>query len=195
MITEVPNNPSLLNRFLYVGSKITGTSPYWYQRRLELEAMVTQLGVPKIFLTLSAADLLWKCLVNHFDYDVSAKTETTIARDMQLLSKNPLIADEYFGKRVELFVLVLRKKLKIKDYWYRFECQHRGSPHIHGVFWIDGAPDVRTFHTMNADELLTAKSFYDDLISCWNPYPAAEKAMYQPSRLTVEESNLNDECN
>ncbi len=32
--------------------------------------------------------------------------------------------------------------LKAKDYWFRFEYQHRGSPHVHGVTWLQDAPDV-----------------------------------------------------
>ncbi len=32
--------------------------------------------------------------------------------------------------------------LKAKDYWLRFEYQHRGSPHVHGVAWLEDAPDV-----------------------------------------------------
>ncbi len=32
--------------------------------------------------------------------------------------------------------------LKAKDYWLRFEYQHRGSPHVHGVAWLENAPDV-----------------------------------------------------
>ena len=29
------------------------------------------------------------------------------------------------------------------DYWYRFEWQHRGSPHVHGLAWFEGAPDAQ----------------------------------------------------
>ena len=28
------------------------------------------------------------------------------------------------------------------DYWMRFEWQHRGSPHVHGLVCLSGAPDV-----------------------------------------------------
>ena len=27
----------------------------------------------------------------------------------------------------------------------RFEWQHRGSPHVHGLAWLPGAPDVQLF--------------------------------------------------
>ena len=32
--------------------------------------------------------------------------------------------------------------LRAKDYWLRFEYQHRGSPCVHGVAWLEDAPDV-----------------------------------------------------
>ena len=28
------------------------------------------------------------------------------------------------------------------DYWLRFEWQHRGSPHVHGLAWLPDTPDV-----------------------------------------------------
>ena len=32
--------------------------------------------------------------------------------------------------------------LQASDYWMQFEYQHRGSPHVHGVVWLQDAPDV-----------------------------------------------------
>ena len=34
--------------------------------------------------------------------------------------------------------------IKAKDYWSKFEYQHRDSPHIHGVAWLQDAPDVES---------------------------------------------------
>ena len=28
------------------------------------------------------------------------------------------------------------------DYWIRFEWQHHGSPHVHGLAWLPNVPDV-----------------------------------------------------
>ena len=30
----------------------------------------------------------------------------------------------------------------VTDYWIRFEQQHRGSHHVHGVAWLPNSPDV-----------------------------------------------------
>ena len=34
------------------------------------------------------------------------------------------------------------------DFWIRFEWQHRGSPHVHGVAWLPDAPDVEQLLTL-----------------------------------------------
>ena len=32
---------------------------------------------------------------------------------------------------------------EIADYFYRVEFQQRGSPHIHGLFWVKEAPEYQ----------------------------------------------------
>src|SRR2546423_6489493 len=60
---------------------------------------------------------------------------TTEQESMRLfsanLNENPAIAAYWFQKRWELFFKhVLQKKFKIKDYWWRYEWQFRGSSHV-----------------------------------------------------------------
>ena len=33
--------------------------------------------------------------------------------------------------------------LNAKDFWLRFECQYRGSPHVHDIAWLKDGPDVK----------------------------------------------------
>lgn len=54
---KVNQQPSILKKLLAFGAKIHGTSAYWFKQQCELLSMVNQLGVPTVFLTLSAADL------------------------------------------------------------------------------------------------------------------------------------------
>jgi hypothetical protein len=37
---------------------------------------------------------------------------------------------------------VLRPLLKITDHWIRYEWQHRGSGHIHCLFWVESGPPL-----------------------------------------------------
>ena len=32
----------------------------------------------------------------------------------------------------------------MQDYWLRFEYQHRSSPHVHGLAWLENSPDIES---------------------------------------------------
>ncbi|KXJ08992.1 hypothetical protein AC249_AIPGENE17524 [Exaiptasia diaphana] len=49
---------------------------------------------------------------------------------------------------------------KISDWFYRVEYQQRGSPHIHMLIWLDGAPQFK----VDRDKDVTA--FIDNIITC-----------------------------
>ena len=53
----------------------------------------------------------------------------------------------------------------------KFEWQHRGSPHVHGLAWLSGAPDVQVFTDPAAAEEnhWQAIAFIDSVISTTNP--------------------------
>ena len=53
----------------------------------------------------------------------------------------------------------------------RFEWQHRGSPHVHGLAWLPGVPDVQLFTDPAAAEenRQQAIAFIDSVISTTNP--------------------------
>ena len=60
--------------------------------------------------------------------------------------------------------------LKAKDYWLRFEYQHRGSPHVHGVVWLSDAPDVQNILAVedqsSQEDLIR---YIDKIVSTTNP--------------------------
>ena len=49
---------------------------------------------------------------------------------------------------------------EIADYFYRVEFQQRGSPHIHGLFWVKEAPHFEK----NSNEDIV--KFVDKYITC-----------------------------
>jgi hypothetical protein len=53
---------------------------------------------------------------------------------------------------------------EVVDFFYRVEFQQRGSPHIHGLFWIKNAPE----YGKDSDEDMA--NFVDSYISCIIPY-------------------------
>jgi len=68
---------------------------------------------------------------------------------------------------VKLFIQdVLRSDVmpigEITDYFYRVEFQQRGSPHIHGLFWIRDAPQ---YGKKSEEEVV---NFVDKYVTCQN---------------------------
>ena len=74
---------------------------------------------------------------------------------------------------VQLFIRdVLKSSVmpigEIVDYFYRVEFQQRGSPHIHGLFWVKGAPQYE--RSCNEDIV----KFVDKYITCFKPNSSNE---------------------
>ena len=131
---------ALSNRVLHFGASLRGTLQFWLKQKNRLTAMVDTLGLPKVFFTLSAADLQWPELANLLNVE---EDENSTARSRAVL-ENPLMADWFFSSMChKVYGCVFVNVLKAKDYWLRFEYQHRGSPHVHGVAWLQDAPEVQ----------------------------------------------------
>ena len=163
------NDTSFTRQVVHFASSLRGTRPYWMQQRRRLIAMVDTLGLPSVFFTHSAADLQWPELArllcpDHAD-DRAARSRGVI--------ENPAIADWFFHQRIHHFLhFFYQDLLQVKDYWLRFEWQHRGSPHVHGLAWLTGAPDVERLFTDEAtleSKLTEAFSFIDSVVSTTNP--------------------------
>lgn len=154
------------NKVLRYASSLRGTRQYWFKQRSHLIAMVDTLGLPTVFFTHSAADLQWPELANLIADDPSSSSSRNNA-----VKENPAIADWFFYHRIVEFIKVFYvDMLHAADYWYRFEYQHRGSPHVHGLAWLSGAPNVDEIYQ---DEGLSLKEdfvhYVNSLISTENP--------------------------
>lgn len=69
----------------------------------------------------------------------------TWTENCELIKADPVTCTRYFYHRVQAFISdVLKSPLaplgNVLDYFYRVEFQQRGSPHIHMLVWIEGAP-------------------------------------------------------
>ena len=158
------------NRVLHYASSLRGTKQYWYRQRSRLLSMVDTLGLPTIFFTHSAADLQWPELARLIcpDNPSSRSSRTKAVID------NPAISDWFFYYRVVEFIKAYYEGvLGVTDYWLRFEWQHRGSPHVHGLAWLPNAPDVEQL--LSSPENVPAPlkeeitKYADGLVSTINP--------------------------
>ncbi|KAK3917404.1 ATP-dependent DNA helicase RRM3 [Frankliniella fusca] len=178
----------VLSKIMFHGRNIRGTKAFWRARSKELVEMVEQLKLPTLFFTLSAADLHWPELFAILSPDEDQITMTE-GRRRQLIQENPVIVDTFFLDRVESFIdLVLRPKFNVKDFWFRIEYQHRGSPHVHGVLWLSDAPDVLKLNSMSSEELEEIVKYYDNLICTIHPDVNCPPAVLHPCRTFLSEA-------
>lgn len=88
----------------------------------------------------------------------------------ELIRKDPVTCMRHFDYRQRaLFHILLKQEAgvfapyKLKDWFSRIEFQMRGSPHSHGVYWLEGAP---TYKEGDEDSINACIKFIDEFITC-----------------------------
>ena len=158
-------------RVMHYASSLRGTKQYWFKQRSRLIAMVDMLGMPTVFFTHSAADNQWPELARLICTD---NPESSSSRPTAV-NQNPAIADWLFYERISKFVEAFYVDiLGATDYWFRFEWQHRGSPHVHGLAWLPNAPDAEKLLSCDEssqflDVVEHVISYVDQIVSTMNP--------------------------
>lgn len=155
------DHPSIAKKIMFYSSRIRSTRQYWNSRCGELLDMAEQLGSPTVFFTLSSADYHWPDLFRLLDCDVST---LNYSERSKLIANNPLVADTFFTIRSNFFIdRIFKNHFSVKDCWYRYEYQHRGAVHLHGVAWFINAPNLSS---SSNEEIV---SYFNKIISCINP--------------------------
>ena len=151
---------------------LRGSPPYFERCKKDLFAMIRQLGNPTWFCSFSAAETRWIHLIkilgrllDNKDYTDDEVTQMTWQKKSELIQKDPVTCARNFEHMVQLFVHDFIKSScqpigEVIDFFYRVEFQQRGSPHIHGLFWIKNAPE----YGRDCDEDII--KFVDSYISC-----------------------------
>ena len=88
-----------------------------------------------------------------------------MAEKSELIQKDPVTCARNFEHMVQLCIHNFIKSSshpigEVVDFFYRVEFQQRGSPHIHGLFWIKNDPD----YGKDTDEDIA--KFVDSYVSC-----------------------------
>ena len=161
------DNNAFTSRVLHFGATLRGTRQFWLKQKRRLISMVDTLGLPTVFFTLSAADLQWPELAKLLNVENHGNS----AARSKAVVENPCLTNWFFYHRVLNFMDAFYiNLLKAKEYWLRFEYQHRGSPHVHGVVWLSDAPDVQSILTVedqsSQEDLIR---YIDKIVSTMNP--------------------------
>ncbi len=150
---------------------VRGTPPYWQKTMRDLFATLRQIGCPTFFFTFSCADLRWpeviETIMRQQGKAVKA-SEMSWSERCDALRSNPVTAVRMFDHRIKAFIRDViyspaQPLGKVTDHFYSVEMQARGSPHVHGLLWVDGAPRLDE----DNDEEVCA--FVDRYVSCQLP--------------------------
>ncbi|KAL1268546.1 hypothetical protein QQF64_033909 [Cirrhinus molitorella] len=100
-------------------------------------------------------------------------------RDLQaMIRHNPVTVMRMFEKRVDALMTHLllspaQPTCEVEDYFYRVKFQARGSPHIHLMAWIKGAPEFEN----QSDQVVC--DFIDRYITCQLPDPTTDPKLHK----------------
>ncbi|KAE8743709.1 hypothetical protein FOCC_FOCC009660 [Frankliniella occidentalis] len=116
-------------------------------------------------IKLSTADFHWPEDYKLLGYNVE---RLSMKRRSQIIAENPLYFDSYFVLKSRYFVeQCMKEKFDIKNFWYRYEYQHRGSIHLHGVAWLSNCPDTSNVDTDKKKQDII--EYFENIITCNNP--------------------------
>ena len=153
---------------------LRGLPPYFERCKKDLFAMIRQLGNPTRFCSFSAAETRWVHLLEILgrlldkkDYSDNDIKNMNWQKKCELIQNDPVTCARNFEHMVQLFFHhFMNSSLKpigpIIDFFYRVEFQQRssGSPHIHSLMWIEGAP----LYQKNSDDDVI--KFIDKYVTC-----------------------------
>ena len=154
---------------------LRGSPPYFERAKKDLFAMIRQLGPASLFCSFSSAETKWNHLlrilgnlIDHKNYSEEELNNLTWDDRCRLIQSDPVTCAKHFDFQFNTFLKdVLTSELapvgKVKDWFYRVEYQQRGSPHIHMLIWLEGAP----VFGVDKDEDVVA--YIDSIITCRKP--------------------------
>ena len=159
---------------------LQGSPPYFEKAKKDLFAMIRQLGSATLFCSFSSAETQWIYLlrilgqlVDHKHYTDEQLESLHWEDKCRLIQSDPVTCARHFDYQVNQFMtnflLSSAEPLgKISDWFYRVEYQQRGSPHIHMLIWLEGAPEFK----IDSDQEVTA--YIDKIITCEKPVGNSE---------------------
>lgn len=151
---------------------LRGSPPYFEKAKKDLFAMIRQLGPATLFCSFSTAETKWQHLlrilgklIDKRNYSDDELDNLSWEEKERLIQSDPVTCARHFDYQVQQLIgKVLLSKVsplgKIEDWFYRVEFQQRGSPHIHMLLWVDGAPKFG----VDSDEKVI--EFIEEIITC-----------------------------
>lgn len=176
-----------MNNIYRCGATVRGSRAFWYKESKQLASMIEQLQTPTFFFTLSMADLHWPELHKEIakmpgapnPYEEGLTERQCFERRRRNLREYPHLAATYLNRRWQslkkhvLDHIVPGGHSKVLDHWFRYEWQARGSGHIHGFLWCQGAPNMDRLDWSDDDAVEAARAYFASSITAFNPLTGA----------------------
>ena len=159
---------------------LRGSPPYWENAKKDSFAMIREICLPTWFISLSAAETHWKPLlhslaklIDKVDYSDDELENLTWETKARLIKSDPVTVARYFDYRVKQFMhLYILSQIGplgvVEHFWYRIEFQNRGSPHLHGLLWVQNAPQFGKYDNIIVENFiskhLSTLSTFDPLV-------------------------------
>ena len=146
--TEEKNCFQLLKDLDHVGGFVKGSITSKKHMRNEIWSMISQLGAPSWFITLSPADNRHPVCLYYADKDIKFKPDLRSANERNILvAQNPVAAARFFDLMIRMFI---KHVLGIgtehsglygntAGYYGTVEQQGQLTLHLHTVLWIKNA--------------------------------------------------------
>ncbi|KAK0139103.1 ATP-dependent DNA helicase PIF1 [Merluccius polli] len=116
------------------------------------------------------------------------------ATKCEILRSNPVTTMRMFDKRVEalyrdLILSPAQPLGNVVDFFYRVEFQHRGSPHIHCLVWVEDAPKFEE----DDDQIVC--NFVSKYITAQLPDPRTQPELYKKvTEVQIHSKNHTRTC-
>jgi hypothetical protein len=160
-----------------VFKNIRSSPSFWKRQTQKVTAMVRQYGKCGFFITLSAAETRWpellvtlKKILKNEEISEEDAAHLTFEEKADMIRSDPVTCMRNFDHRFRaLLNLILKPEggifapYKLKDWFSRLEFQMRGSPHSHGLYWVEGAPE---FIEGDLESEKSCVEFIDKFITC-----------------------------
>ena len=147
----------VMSKLIHYAKNVTGSDAYWQKANDDLKAIISQVGPPTVFFTLSCAEYHWPEFHHLFENKTIEELSPT-ERQSNVL-QNPHILDWLFTERTDRFVKYLSiDSLGASWHWYRYEyAVQRGSIHCHGVAKLKNDPGLCVLTELAMKGFLAAK--------------------------------------
>ncbi|OFC61133.1 hypothetical protein BBW68_13460 [Candidatus Erwinia dacicola] len=154
---------------------VRSSPAHWEAEKKKAIAMIRQFGLPTFFITLSAAESQWVELLVILSKTVDSKdiseeeaNSLTTQDRYRLIRSDAVTCARYFDYRYRQILKLFKDNAGIfgehfvTNFYWRVEFQQRGSPHVHGMYWLNNAPRINLQDPQTFPDVI---SFIDNYIS------------------------------